>query len=777
MADLDQAGWGNLKALFSGALDRTGDDRAAFVAEACQKHPALADQLRALLDSHADTAEGFLESPAFVGASLEAAHDHVADAPLRVGELIDQTYEVEKVLGAGGMGVVYGVIHRGLSRRFAAKVINSRVAGNQSFLERFSREAAALGRLKHPHIINVTDFGVDREQQARPYLVMESLEGETLADRLRSGPLALDDALRLFAEIAAAVDHAHAAGVLHLDLKPGNVFLERRPDGRTHAKILDFGLAQFISGDPGPSVSGATAPLIGTPSHIAPELLRGERPGPAADIYSLGILFYEVLVGRCPFEGSIAEILEQQRHAAPPSPSRSNSTLPPEIDTPFDAILAKYPTGRPGSAADVVSRLRAAALQAKRRLWRRAEVPHRLQLSAGIAVALSLSAPFLWRWAPVRGLEQQSIDARFASAPARPPDPSILLLMLDDASLAADATPLVQRAEQFGVGLQQVFDAGARGVAVDVLLPQAWSESEPFTRLVLTNQDALTLAAYSTANGEVIGPECIAGLTAVALGPERASALFGFINLDQDDDGVSRRARLSFGDREGGWQPSFAARAATRARAAQGNATLPASREEFWIDHTIDAALFDRVPWKDLDATLRTRPERFRDRVVIVGGDFSGSGDDPRVPNRGAIPGVVLQATIANTILSGIPVKGIGDRAAIMVAGVVCALLSSIILLGRRTVTVSSILVFVVAAYAGGAFLLFSRANVMVPVVGPAVTWVIGATLGVGHPASPPGVSSGISRAQRRGNRSAIVFGVSPSVRKGRVSELERKEH
>jgi serine/threonine protein kinase len=728
---MDQEGWGDLKGLFYGALERTGDDRAAFVVEASQKHPALADQLRALLDSHADAAEGFLETPAFVAASLEADLDDVADTPLRVGELIDQTYEVEKVLGAGGMGVVYRVTHRGLSRSFAAKVINSRVASDQSFLERFSREATALGRLKHPHIVNVTDFGVDREQ-ARPYLVMESLEGETLAERLRSGPLALDDALPLFAEIAAAVDHAHAAGVLHLDLKPDNVFLERGPNGRTHAKILDFGLAQFVSGDRGHSASGANNPPIGTPSHIAPELLRGEHPGPPADIYSLGILFYEVLVGRCPFEGSTAEILEQQRHAEPTSPSRRNSKLPPEIDAPLNATLAKYSTERPGSAANVVSRLRAAALQAQRRLWRRAEVPRRLQLSAGIAVALSLSAPFLWRLPPVQGLERQSIDARFASAPARPPGPDILLLMLDDASLAADATPLVQRAEQFGVGLQHIFDAGARSVAVDFLLPQAWSNSEPFTRLVLRNQDALTLAAYSPASGEVIGPECIAGLTTMALGPERASALFGFINLDQDDDGVSRRARVSYHDREGGWQPSFAARAAARVRGMQGKAAPLESGEEFWIDHTIDSALFERVPWKDLDATLRNNPGRFRDRLVVVGGDFSGSGDDPRVPNRGAVPGVILQATIIDTILSGLPLKGVGDTAAMIFAGVVCALLSIFVLLGRRAVTVSSLLVLVVAAYAGGAFLLFSLANVVVPVVGPAVTWIIGAALAWG---------------------------------------------
>jgi CHASE2 domain-containing sensor protein len=460
--------------------------------------------------------------------------------------------------------------------------------------------------------------------------------------------------------------------------------------------------------------------------------LRGEHPGPPADIYSLGILFYEVLVGRCPFEGAVAEILEQQRHEAPASPSHCNSKLPPEIDAPLNLALSKDPTERPGSAVDLVARLRAAVLRADRRLWRHAEVPRRLALSAGIAVALSVMAPLLWNLPPVRTLEQRSIDARFASAAARPPDSGILLLMLDDASLAADATPLIDRAEQFGVGLQDVFDAGARGVAVDLLLPQTWSHSEPFTQLVLRNQQALTLAAYSPAGGEVIGPECIAGLTAMALGPERASALFGFINLDQDDDGVSRRARLSYADRAGGWQPSFAARAAATAVGAQSKAMPAASREEFWIDHTIDAARFDRVSWKDLDATLRTDPGRFRDRLVVVGGDFSGSGDDPRVPNRGAIPGVVLQATIADTILSGMPVKAIGDTVALVAAGLVCAVLTIIVFLGRTAAAIGSILVVLVTAHVGGAFLLFSRGNVIVPVIGPVLIWVVGATLAWG---------------------------------------------
>jgi CHASE2 domain-containing sensor protein len=333
---------------------------------------------------------------------------------------------------------------------------------------------------------------------------------------------------------------------------------------------------------------------------------------------------------------------------------------------------------------------------------------------------------------PIWTLEQRSIDARIAFAPARSPDPAILLLMLDDASLAADATPLIERAEQFGIGLQDVFDAGARGVAVDFLLPRTWSDSESFTQLVLKNQQALTLAAYSPARGEVIGPECIAGLITVALGPERASALFGFINLDQDEDGVSRRARLSYGNRDGGWHPSFASRAVATAVGPQGKAMPPSGREEFWIDHTVDPARFERVSWKDLDATLRTNPGRFRDRLVVVGGDFSGSGDDPRVPNRGAIPGVVLQAIIANTILSGMPLKAIGESAAMMAAGAICAILSIVVLLGRSAAIVSSILVLVVAAYVGGAFFVFSRANVIVPVVGPVLIWMTGAALAWG---------------------------------------------
>jgi CHASE2 domain-containing sensor protein len=325
-------------------------------------------------------------------------------------------------------------------------------------------------------------------------------------------------------------------------------------------------------------------------------------------------------------------------------------------------------------------------------------------------------------------MEQQTVDARFSLARRHLPSGDILLLLLDDASLDADATFVAQRADQFGVDLQRVFDAGARGVALDFQLPKAWSSSVPFSQLALRHSDRLTLAAYSSPSGEVIGPEVISGVTTVALGPERASALFGFINLDQDDDGVSRRARLVYHDREGSPRQSFAARAASTLRGGS-QVALPGDSDGFWIDHTIDPARFERVGWKDLDATLGTRPERFRDKLVIVGADYSGSGDEVRVPNLDAIPGVVLHALIVETILSGFPVRGVDTTAVALVAGVTCGLLCAALLVStdqnRAVVNVS----VAGAAYFAGTFLIFHFFKVLLPSVGPVLLLGIGAAV------------------------------------------------
>ena len=221
----------------------------------------------------------------------------------------------------------------------------------------------------------------------------------------------------------------------------------------------------------------------------------------------------------------------------------------------------------------------------------------------------------LWPSPLVRAWEQWTVDTRFALAGPRAPSPDVVLLLLDEPALQADSLPLAQRADQFGVDLQRVFDAGARAVALDFLLPASWGRSAAFTQLVVRHADRLTLAAFSPESGDVVGPECVEGLITAALGQERASALFGFVNLDQDSDGVSRHARTSYRDREGWTRPSFAGRAASIAR--RNLASQEAARMgmgEFWIDHTIDSGRFERVSWMDLESTLRARPELFRNR-------------------------------------------------------------------------------------------------------------------------------------------------------------------
>jgi serine/threonine-protein kinase len=722
---MSQDDWARLKDLFHDAVERTGPDRAAFVEEACRTHPHLEARLRALLASHSEAGD-FLETPVYGDVAADAQQDDDVTEPLRPGDVVDDTYEVQSTLGAGGMGVVYRVIHRGLKRPFAAKVIHARVAADGGFLERFEREAVALGRLKHPNIVDVTDYGVERGGNERPYLIMECLDGTTLAERLRSGPVAAETALTMFEAIAAALDHAHSRGVLHLDLKPANISLNEA-GATTRVKILDFGLAQFTATEDGDGTQNA--PLAGTPAYLAPELLDGGVPGAAADIYAFGVLMYETLTGRPPFEGSTSEVLDRQRHTSPPPPSTINPGLPAGLDDALIGILAKDPAARPRTAEAALSGVRAAVVAHQQRVWRRREIPRRALIATALALALGVISPLLSTWSAARRLELLTVDARFAAAPSRPPSGNVVLLMLDDASLDADPTPVVQRADTFGRDLQRVLAAGARSVAVDFLLPAWWGDSDPFTLLVLEDAERLTLAAFSDDTGKVVGPECIAGVTTVALGPERAAAIFGFINLDQDEDGVSRMARLFFRDLEGTLRPSFAARAAMPSGSAQVRVPGDHQGDRFWIDHRIDMSRFTRVSWKDLDATLRERPEVFRDRVVLTGVDYGGSGDEPRVPTRERIPGVVLHAAIVETILAGFPVRGVGRSALILISIVGSALLCSIALISRPSVAVSA-LAAAGLSYAVAMFVLFARGGLMAPFIVPLVLAVVAAAAG-----------------------------------------------
>jgi hypothetical protein len=258
-------------------------------------------------------------------------------------------YEIVGRLGSGGFATVYRARDPLLGREVAIKALSLDLADEGHGRERFLGEARTLAALHHPGIVAVLDVGVEAQQ---PYFVMELLDGETVAQRLeRAGPFALDAATALLAELAAAIDTLHAAGLVHRDVTPANVMLTR--DGRT--VLMDFGIALIENR---PRLTRGYA--LGTPESAAPEQIRNEQVGPPADIYALGVLAYELLSGGPPFSGDTAHVLYAHAHLPPPSLCALRPELPATVDAAVQAMLSKNPQDRPSSARAAVAPLLAA---------------------------------------------------------------------------------------------------------------------------------------------------------------------------------------------------------------------------------------------------------------------------------------------------------------------------------------------------------------------------------------------------------------------------------
>jgi serine/threonine protein kinase/ankyrin repeat protein len=397
--------WEKLDQLFHQALESPNEARAEFIARAAQHDPVLGIELQALLDAHEEN-RSFLETPVMrvdlspqfgrwqaqiVEAVALPSGNQMAGqmAGQMIGRLLDGKYRLEELCGRGGMGAVYRALHVGTGRRVAVKVIAPELAGNREFIERFRREAKTIGRLRHPNIVNVTDFGITGEnEQTLAYLVMEHLEGCTLAAKLKDKrPLPLADALDILSQTCAAIDEAHRLGILHRDLKPENIWLEPVGAGGCNVKVLDFGIAQLHDllaldePEPLPVISetsqtvapqpqpfsitedetlrlNVTLPqltrigmVLGTPKYMSPEQCRGEKLDKASDIYSLGVIAYQMLSGEVPFTGTVGELLQQHREAAPVPLSKKRGNLPATIDAVICQALAKEASARPATAS------------------------------------------------------------------------------------------------------------------------------------------------------------------------------------------------------------------------------------------------------------------------------------------------------------------------------------------------------------------------------------------------------------------------------------------
>jgi serine/threonine-protein kinase len=261
-------------------------------------------------------------------------------------------YVITARIGRGGMASVYQAHHPALDRDVAIKVLWDSLADQAGFLERFRREARAASRLRHPNILTVYDFG---EDGGIAYMVTELLPGGTLADRL-GHTLPFTEALRVVRAIGSALDTAHAAGLIHRDVKPSNILFTR--DGEP--VLADFGIARLVESGEQLTVQGS---LIGTPHYMAPEMASGGEVGPLADLYSLGVVLYEMLAGEPPFpRPTPIAVVRAHIHESPPSLSLRSPPLPAEIDAVVSRALAKDPRRRYRSGAALAAAFEEAIL-------------------------------------------------------------------------------------------------------------------------------------------------------------------------------------------------------------------------------------------------------------------------------------------------------------------------------------------------------------------------------------------------------------------------------
>jgi eukaryotic-like serine/threonine-protein kinase len=273
-----------------------------------------------------------------------------------VGQTLDEKYRIEQRLSAGGMGAVYRARHLSMDRPVAIKMLHQRLLADEGSRIRFQREARAAVRLQHQNAVSVTDFGETADGYV--YLVMELLEGPTLREILvKEAPIETARAISIMLQASAAVAAAHEAGIIHRDLKPSNILVTQSPEVPAVVKVLDFGVAKLaahvLDDDEGAITLRQAGALIGTPRYMAPEQHNGDELTPAADVYSLGVILYEMLTGMAPFTGSSLVEIAAKHISDPPQPPRNIvAAIPEGVERVVLHALEKAPEDRPASAGE-----------------------------------------------------------------------------------------------------------------------------------------------------------------------------------------------------------------------------------------------------------------------------------------------------------------------------------------------------------------------------------------------------------------------------------------
>ncbi len=387
--------WKRVDALLSAALELKWEQRAAFLAQECEGDEELQRQVEALLKAH-EAASSFLEAPPYDAAeALKQKHpaaslDETTIAANRnsphalIGRVFSH-YRLEQLLGEGGMGLVYRATDLKLGRAVAIKLLSYHLAADKTAKARFLREARTASALDHPNIGVIHEIG---EQDGELFIVMALYEGETLKQRLEKGALPLNEGIQVVRELTLGLEAAHRAGIVHRDIKPANVML-----GRTGSvKILDFGLAKLASDLVGQTVT-QPGQVFGTPLYMSPEQLKGEAADARSDLWSLGVVAYELFSGICPFmaesnAATATRILNEQ----PPSLARVPG-VPSWLAQLVSRLLRKNPAERPQTASEVLATLTsvtALAATPVRPAWQTAAVRRATYGAAGVLVLIAV---------------------------------------------------------------------------------------------------------------------------------------------------------------------------------------------------------------------------------------------------------------------------------------------------------------------------------------------------------------------------------------------------